>query len=88
MRDRDRWEDWALCKGAPAAVFFPSGNSRGNVAVARALCAACPVQPECLEDALDAEVRVSGECHGFVGGLSARERYRIVSVRRRERKVA
>ncbi len=57
--------------------FFPQ---RGEDArPAKAVCAACPVRTDCLDQALS-----TGEKHGIWGGLSERERRRIRGQRHRE----
>ena len=58
---RPPWHAEAACRGQDPAVFFPAlGRS---VEPAKALCAACPVQTECLEAGM-------AEAHGIWGGLA------------------
>lgn len=64
------WRDHAACKGMAARLFFPG---RGESSVeAKEVCAACPVQAACLDDAL-----AQPEGFGIWGGLSERQRRRI-----------
>jgi WhiB family redox-sensing transcriptional regulator len=48
------WRDRAACAapGISPDLFFPDPGQRGKVARARRVCARCPVQQPCLEDAL------------------------------------
>lgn len=72
----------AACKGLSPDLFFPDRGQ--DVSPAREVCAGCPVQHECLEDAL-----ANREKFGVWGALSERER-RIVrrDRRRQERRTA
>lgn len=68
-RPTSLWSD-AACRQLPADWFHPDrGESTGE---ARAVCAACPVRPDCLEWAI-----TNGEHFGVWGGTSERERRRI-----------
>lgn len=54
---RRDWADLAACKGR-TEVFYTDGDGdgRGDIHVydeAKAICAGCPVRPECLADWLD-----------------------------------
>jgi WhiB family redox-sensing transcriptional regulator len=66
------WENGALCRMAEADLFFPQGP--GDEARAKALCRSCPVRWSCLAYALKNRVE-----HGVWGGLSDRERRRILN---------
>jgi WhiB family redox-sensing transcriptional regulator len=72
------WRDLARCRGVDPEIFYPSADSDGREA--KAICALCPVREPCLEYALAAR-----EKDGIWGGLTARERRRLV---RRRRKTA
>ncbi len=61
------WRGSALCAQTDPEVFFPTKGQPTQAA--KAVCAACPVRPQCLEDALADDVRF-----GVWGGLSTRER--------------
>jgi WhiB family transcriptional regulator, redox-sensing transcriptional regulator len=70
------WQDGAVCGGARARLFFgPDGETeperRIREAKAKAICASCPVQVQCLDYALEHHVR-----SGVWGGLNGRERSR------------
>lgn len=65
--DMAPWRARAACSGKPAWMFFPSRGDHKTVAAAKAVCATCPVQTECL----DAH---RGEREGIYGGLAPRER--------------
>ena len=50
-----RWRSAAACRSADPEVFFPisnSGKSLEQIAIAKAICAGCPVGRECLAFAL------------------------------------
>jgi WhiB family transcriptional regulator, redox-sensing transcriptional regulator len=70
------WRQLAACKGVDPEVFHPSEEE--DPAPAKAVCAECPVREACLEHAL--AVR---EKHGVWGGLTERERRRVLRQRRR-----
>jgi WhiB family redox-sensing transcriptional regulator len=73
----ETWEWMARgnCRNKPTALFFPG---KGYGAAARAICATCPVQSECLELALTEKPYPEG----IWGGVDERERSAI----RRERR--
>ncbi len=75
----DPWKASARCRGVDPTMMFPDDEDFAGVSRAKALCATCPVQGECLEYAL--RVR---EKDGVWGGLTARERQRVIRRRRRE----
>ncbi len=64
--------DWlarAICAGMDQRAFFATGNhARAQVFAAKKVCAACPVQAECREWAIE-----SGERNGVWGGMSQHE---------------
>jgi WhiB family redox-sensing transcriptional regulator len=76
MAQPARQEDWrslAACRSADPDLFFPissSGQSIAQAAEAKAICAGCRVQRECLAFALRTH-----QVHGVWGGLSEQERY-------------
>lgn len=66
------WWSLAACQSADPDLFFPisgSGPGLAQVARAKAVCASCPVRPDCLRYALAA-----GPLHGVWGGLTEEER--------------
>ncbi len=76
------WQADANCMGADADLFFPERGA--STRRAKAICAECAAQPQCLEYAI-----VNGERFGIWGGLSERERRRLRKERAlRERKVS
>jgi WhiB family redox-sensing transcriptional regulator len=66
------WWEHAACRMDPVAAdaFFPEKG--GGTKAAKAICAGCEVQAECLDYALDNDERF-----GIWGGLSERERRRL-----------
>ena len=78
MEAHDTWSAKAACKGLDPSIFYPPTDEEADEA--KAVCAACPVQAECLEHAL--ELR---EKNGVWGGATERERLRIIRRRRRLR---
>ena len=76
------WQTRAACRGPQAAVFFPPTRAeRKEEKIARerrakAICATCAVQPECLQYA----IRIR-EPHGIWGGLNEMERKQLADRR-------
>lgn len=62
-----QWHHDALCAQTDPDAFFPEIGE--NPVAAKAVCRRCPVQIECLTDAL-----AQGDRFGVWGGLSPRER--------------
>jgi WhiB family redox-sensing transcriptional regulator len=77
----ETWHLHAACRGPESVLFFPPtrGELReereGRESQAKAICAKCEVQQECLDFAL--RVR---EPHGIWGGLTEAERRRQLPV--------
>lgn len=69
------WRADAACALIDPALFYPQQGE--STTEAKAVCRSCPVQHECLEEAL-----ANGEKFGIWGGLSERERRRIRRARR------
>lgn len=70
----DKWWERANCKGHDTDMWFPSDDGPNGYAYARRVCRRCPVQLECLTDALD-----RNSTHGMFGGLTPRERSQITN---------
>jgi WhiB family transcriptional regulator, redox-sensing transcriptional regulator len=79
------WQHSAACRGEDSTYFFaPSyferrSEKNAREAVAKAICARCPVRDECLEYALRTR-----DNHGIWGGLNEMERRAILRQRARE----
>ena len=75
------WREHAVCRTKPVEMFMPK---RGRpVDHLRAICAACPVRQDCLDEELD-----GGRLNpGFRGGMSERERRLLRKQRRAERDI-
>ncbi|GAB2964201.1 WhiB family transcriptional regulator [Saccharothrix stipae] len=71
------WHADGLCNQTDPDAFYPD-QAGDSAPAARRVCATCPVQPTCLEDALDRE----GE-YGVWGGMTARQRRNLLAARRR-----
>jgi WhiB family redox-sensing transcriptional regulator len=67
------WMRRALCRQVDPETFFPHASSETACREAKSVCAACPVQPECLDWAL-----TNREEFGIFGGKTERERRRIL----------
>ncbi len=65
------WRGEGHCVGMDRALFFPDRGQRGSDSANRAklACLGCPVQRDCLVDALERKDR-----HGVWGGTTERER--------------
>jgi WhiB family redox-sensing transcriptional regulator len=78
----DIW-DWQLlgtCRGRDSAQFFHPDGERGSSrhrreAQAKAVCAGCPVRPECAAHALTVR-----EPYGVWGGFTEAERLRLLAI--------
>jgi WhiB family redox-sensing transcriptional regulator len=73
----------AACKGEDLGLFFGPDSEfvaarRDREAKAKAICARCPVRPDCLAYALD-----TGEAYGVWGGANEDERRAMLRQRRR-----
>jgi WhiB family redox-sensing transcriptional regulator len=69
------WVSDGLCAQTDPEAFYPEkGKSPES---ARGVCRRCPVQPECLEWALD-----SNQQYGVWGGTTAKQRQRMRRARR------
>ena len=80
------WVRWARCIGVDPDLFFPTGTTGPAVAQAesaKAVCAMCPVRPECLQWAL-----ATGQDAGVWGGTSEEERRALRHIGRPERVAA
>ncbi len=67
------WREQALCAQSDPEMWFPEGDHRITQGrQAKAICAKCPVQTQCLEEAL-----ANNDMFGVWGGLTASERHRI-----------
>lgn len=75
---RDDWPERAACKDADPDLFYPDRGDMNAIKQAKRICRRCPVQAECLADAL---ARPAGDDYGICGGLSQRER---LELRRRQ----
>jgi len=70
------WRQYARCLGADPDLFYPSGDDPAEAA--KAICRVCPVREPCLEHAITAR-----EKQGVWGGLTEKERRRLVRQRRK-----
>ena len=76
QRASQSWRQHARCLGADSETFHPPSDE--GAAAAKAICAVCPVREPCLEYAITAR-----EQQGVWGGLTERERRRILRHRRK-----
>jgi WhiB family redox-sensing transcriptional regulator len=72
------WRQYARCLGADSELFYPASDSDEAAEPAKAICAVCPVREPCLDHAITAR-----EQQGVWGGLTERERRRLIRQRRR-----
>jgi WhiB family transcriptional regulator, redox-sensing transcriptional regulator len=82
LDNRAGWWARAACASADPELFFPisySGPALRQVARAKAICARCPIQQECLRYALDA-----GSVQGVWGGMTEDERRLLLQRRKRQ----
>jgi len=76
------WKDHAACIGVGGDLFYPADpdelplgatQTPYTIGEAKAICATCMVQFDCLQTALD-----NGERHGIWGGMTWPERRRLL----------
>jgi WhiB family redox-sensing transcriptional regulator len=72
------WRDKGRCRGVDPEIFYPPEDDEEAAAPAKAICEACPVREACLEHAI-----ARREHLGVWGGLTERERRRLIRRRRR-----
>ncbi len=72
-----KWRQQARCRGVDPAAIYPA-SEEDEALEAKEICAECPVREPCLEYALGVR-----EKHGVWGGLTERERRRLVRQRRK-----
>jgi WhiB family redox-sensing transcriptional regulator len=70
------WRQYARCLGADPDLFYPPSEEAAEEA--KSICAVCPVREPCLEYAVTAR-----EKDGVWGGLTERERRRLIRQRRK-----
>ena len=75
--DMYAWEDRAQCRSGDGEIFFTPGVA--HEFRAKAVCRSCPVRFDCLAYALKHRVE-----HGIWGGLTERERRRVLNRMRPE----
>jgi WhiB family transcriptional regulator, redox-sensing transcriptional regulator len=79
------WQGLASCRGDDSTFFFAPSyfekrrEKQAREAVAKRICATCPVIEPCLDFALSTR-----EAHGVWGGLNETERRAILKARARE----
>jgi WhiB family redox-sensing transcriptional regulator len=78
------WQRHAACRGEDSVYFFAPAyfekrrEKLAREAVAKRICATCPVIAPCLDHAL-----ATREAHGVWGGLNETERRAILRARQR-----
>lgn len=64
------WVVFSACRDKDSDLFFPENRVQEREAMS--ICASCPVQPECLEYAFEADIRF-----GIWGGMTEKQRRRL-----------
>jgi len=70
IQSRSKWSHKAACRGSQHLMFTRGHKDITYIADARAICATCPVQEECLNYALQF---APGDMHGVWAGLTSRQ---------------
>lgn len=70
------WRQRSACRGLDPEIFYPAADEEADEA--KAICGICPVRQMCLEHALMARER-----EGVWGGLTERERRRVIRQRQK-----
>jgi WhiB family transcriptional regulator, redox-sensing transcriptional regulator len=73
-----KWQESAACRDMNSARFYSPTGERGEARRrredhAREICDGCPVRTDCARFAL-----ANGEEHGFWGGMTDRERIKLL----------
>jgi len=66
------WKNDAACRGMDTNLFFPDEDNPTDYrkfAIARKVCAACPVSSQCLDYAITLNIEI-----GMFGGMSRKQR--------------
>lgn len=82
----NNWHNGAACANECPELFFPVGRSRDaqmQTALAKRICADCPVKTECLRHAVECD-----EQAGIWGGLDTHERQALVANASRQKRRA
>ena len=66
----------AACREHDPELWFPDTREHTKATAAKTICADCPLQTACLEEALDYEAG-HGDRWGIRGGLTAAERAQV-----------
>ncbi|HEY7565342.1 MAG TPA: WhiB family transcriptional regulator [Acidimicrobiia bacterium] len=66
------WRDMAACRDTPGVDFFPSPEDVQGIAMAKAVCANCPVVEDCLAYAIETR-----QSEGVWGGHTTKERTKL-----------
>lgn len=72
------WRSHAACSGIDPQIFYPVSDDDADAIEAKRVCGVCSVRESCLEHALALR-----EKDGIWGGMTERERRRIIRQRRR-----
>lgn len=83
LDNRAEWWSLAACSTTDPELFFPispSGPAMRQIAQAKAICARCRIQQECLDYALEA-----GPIQGVWGGTTEHDRQLLRQRTRRAR---
>ncbi|HVL28397.1 MAG TPA: WhiB family transcriptional regulator [Acidimicrobiales bacterium] len=70
------WRQRGACRGLSPEIFYPPVEEEADQA--RAICGQCAVREACLEFALS-----NREAEGIWGGVTSRERRRMIRQRRK-----
>lgn len=69
------WTEQALCAQADPDAWYP--DKGGSTAMAKRICAACPVRAQCLDYAQSGADTWGGIVTGIWGGTTPRERAQL-----------
>ncbi|MDT0270613.1 WhiB family transcriptional regulator [Streptomyces sp. DSM 44915] len=73
-----RWQDRAVCRALPPAVFDPPVGDWDAVRAAKGLCRVCPVAVTCLREAMAEEGGMGAQHRATIrGGYTPEERVAI-----------
>jgi WhiB family redox-sensing transcriptional regulator len=79
MNPTPDWHLRAACRGKDTGLFFTT--SKKKLAVARSMCAGCPVRRDCLESSLREDEAYRLIPCGYRGGAAPEERKAMLLAR-------
>ena len=83
LRPAVTWKERGACVDLPVETFFPTPGPHmaRQIKAAKAICAGCPVQAQCLEYAMSFVTGRYITLPGIYGGTTESERWKLARTR-------